>query len=289
MFLRITHLTRYDYSQAVSFAPHALYLRPRETPRQRLHNFTLELSPDARRVATTDAEDNALDWAYFAPATSASKLEFRSDFLVETLDSNPFDFFLKPSALAFPFSYDDTERHTLAPCLAPPRGSNDPQLRAWLAQYLPSPPRDTVQLLTALNTAVRASLLYTRRSEAGIQTAAETLALGRGSCRDYAVFFIALCRLLGLAARFVSGYLHEAPSPAIPNPLPPDMHAWAEVYLPGAGWRGLDPTRGIFCDDAFVPVAHSAIAESVNPIQGNFYSSVPVTSTLHSHITVAKL
>lgn len=289
MFLRIIHLTRYDYAQPVTFAPHAIYLRPRETPRQRLHDFKLDLSPAARRVATSDVEGNALEWAFFAADTRAAALEFRSEFLVETLDANPFDFFLKPSALSFPFTYEPAELYALAPSLAPPAGSDNAQLRAWLATRLSAPPRDTVSFLTALNTAVRQSLAYSRRDEPGIQTPAETLACGGGSCRDYAVFFIALCRTLGLAARFVSGYLHEPPAPDIPNPLPPTMHAWAEVYLPGAGWRGLDPTRGIFCDDHFVPIAHSALAESVNPIQGNFYSAGPVASNLHTTLVIAKL
>jgi transglutaminase-like putative cysteine protease len=287
MFLRISHRTRYDYSSPVSFAPHALYLRPRESSRQRVHDFTLAVTPAAaRNVATTDAEDNALDWAYFAPDTLSAVLEFCTEFLVETLDANPFDFFLKPSASAFPFAYDSAERTTLASCLTPP--SSPAPLRAWLAQHLPSPPRDTVAFLTALNTAVRASLAYSRRDEPGIQNAAETLARGGGSCRDYAVVLIELCRLLGLAARFASGYLHESTSADAKNPPPSAMHAWTEVYLPGAGWRGLDPTRGIFCDDAFVPIAHSVVAESVNPIQGSFYSAVPATSKLSTQLTVSK-
>ena len=289
MFLRVTHVTRYDYSQPVSFAPHALYLRPRETTRQRLHNFDLTLTPAARRVATNDAEDNALDWAYFDASTLAASLEFRSEFLVETLDTNPFDFFLKPAALTFPFSYDAAETFALGPSFIAPAGTDAVQLRAWLNAHLPTPPSDTVAFLSALNAAGRASLAYTRRDEAGIQTPAETLARGSGSCRDYAVFFIALCRQLGLAARFVSGYLHEAPDPGVKNPLPPTMHAWAEVYLPGAGWRGLDPTRGIFCDDSFVPVAHTALAENVNPIQGGFYSAGATTSTLNTRLMIEKL
>jgi transglutaminase-like putative cysteine protease len=286
MFLRVTHVTRYDYSSPVSFAPHALYLRPRETPRQRLHSFDLTITPAARRVATVDAEDNALDWAYFDLNVRAPALEFRSEFLVETLDKNPFDFFLKPAALSFPFAYDAAETFALGPSFTAPPGTDRAQLRAWLDAHLPAPPADTIAFLTALNSAVRASLSYTRRDEPGIQTPSETLARGSGSCRDYAVFFIALCRQLGLAARFVSGYLHEPPDPAVPNPLPPTMHAWAEVYLPGAGWRGLDPTRGIFCDDHFVPVAHTALAENVNPIQGNFFSAGPATSTLSTRLTL---
>ncbi len=289
MFLRITHLTRYDYTQPVSFAPHAIFLRPRETPRQRLHNFELTLSPDARRVPTSDVEGNALEWAYFDVNTLATKLEFRSEFLVETLDTNPFDFFVKPSAFNFPFAYDPAERYVLAPYLAPPAGTDEASLRAWLNRHLPAPPSDTVSFLTALNTAIRHAFGYRRRDEPGIQTPSETLLLGGGSCRDYAVFFIALCRSLGLAARFVSGYLHELADPNLTNPLPPTMHAWAEVYLPGAGWRGLDPTRGIFCDDNFVPVAHAALAESVNPIQGNFYAAGPVASNLHTLLTIDKL
>jgi len=289
MFLRLTHVTRYDYSQPVTFAPHALYLRPRETPRQRLHDFKLDVTPSPRRIATSDAEDNSLDWAWFSPEITATRLEFRSEFMVETLDTNPFDFFLKPSALKFPFTYDDAERYALAPCLALPRGSDSTQLRAWVAQQLPVPPTDVIGFLSALNSAVQASLAYTRRDEPGIQTPTETLSLRSGSCRDYAVFLIAICRHLGLAARFVSGYLHEPPAPGTVNPLPPTTHAWVEVYLPGAGWRALDPTRGIFCDDAYVAVAHSSIAETVNPIQGGFFSTSPVTSHLSLHLTIEKL
>jgi transglutaminase-like putative cysteine protease len=287
MFLRVTHHTRYDYSQPVTFAPHALYLRPRETPRQRVHSFTLSIPLANRRIPTGDAEDNNLEWAYFSAETFSSVLEFHSEFLVETLDANPFDFFLLPHAINCPFVYDEADRFTLAPCLALPRGSDTAQLRTWLAQHLSSPPADTITFLSALNSAVRSAFSYRRRDEPGIQTPTETLASGGGSCRDYAVFLAALCRHLGLAARFVSGYLYELPSADIPNPLPPAMHAWTEVYLPGAGWRGLDPTRGIWCDDSFIPVAHAALAESVNPIQGGFYGSA--SSLLTSHLTLEKL
>ncbi len=289
MFLRLTHLTRYDYSSPVSFAPHALYLRPRESSRQRLHEFALTVSPAARRIATNDPLDNALDWAFFAPEVVAPRLEFRSELMVETLDENPFDFFLRPAAFNFPFAYDEAERVALAPCLTLRADTPVADLRSWLAEHVPAPSGETVQFLIALNRAVQQSLRYTRRDEAGIQSVAATLARRSGSCRDYAVFLIELCRLLGLAARFVSGYLHEPPDPMLVNPLPPTMHAWVEVYLPGGGWRGLDPTRGIFCNDAFIPVAHAAVAESVNPIQGSFYSSTPVTSQLTTVLTIDRL
>lgn len=285
MFLRIIHVTRYEYSQSVTFAPHAIYLRPRESPRQRLHRFDLTLSSPARRVATNDPEGNALEWAYFDASTFAPALEFRAESLVETMDGNPFDFFLQPSALTFPFLYDNGEHYVLTPYLAPPVGTDISALRAWRDQHLPAPPTDTITFITALNSAVKNALNYTVREEPGIQTPSHTLSAGSGSCRDYAVFFIALCRSLGLAARFVSGYLYEPPAPGVTNPVPPTLHAWAEVYLPGAGWRGLDPTRGMFCDDSWVPIAHSAIAESVNPVQGTFFGA-GVTSHMHSHLTL---
>lgn len=289
MFLRLVHLTRYDYPEPVSFAPHALYLRPRETPRQRIHHFELEVLPTARRITTTDPLDNLLDLVFFAPENPATKLEFRSELLVETMDSNPLDFFLKPSALTFPFQYDATERAALSPCLKARADSPDAEfLRNWLTQHLPAPPTETVPYLMALNTAVQRALVYTRRDEQGIHSAAETLTRGSGSCRDYAVLLIELCRALGVAARFVSGYLYEAASSGATPPLPPSMHAWAEIYLPGAGWRGLDATRGIFCNDAFVCVARSPVAENVNPIQGTSYGPATATPQLTTVLSVEK-
>lgn len=289
MFLRLVHLTRYDYPEPVSFAPHSLYLRPRETPRQRIHHFELEVLPTARRITTTDPLDNLLDLVFFAPENPATKLEFRSELLVETLDSNPLDFFLKPSALTFPFQYDATERAALAPCLKARADSPDAEfLRNWLTQHLSAPPTETVPYLMALNAAVQRALVYTRRDEQGIHSAAETLTRGSGSCRDYAVLLIELCRALGLAARFVSGYLYEPSSSGATPPLPPSMHAWAEVYLPGAGWRGLDATRGIFCNDAFVSVARAPVAENVNPIQGTSYGPATATPQLTTVLSVEK-
>lgn len=290
MFIRLTHRTRYEYSEPVSFAPHALFLRPRETSRQRLHHFDLQVTPAARRIATTDPHDNALDWAFFSTEPRSAVLEFHSELLVETLDSNPFDFFLRPSACTFPFAYESTEQVALAPCLALRSDSPPPgELRAWLNTHLPSPPEGTVPYLTALTAAVQRALSYTRREEQGIQSASTTLAAGGGSCRDYAVLLGELCRCQGLAARFVSGYVYEPPVAGVAPPPPAAMHAWTEVYLPGAGWRGLDATRGIFCDDSFVAVAHAAVAECVNPIQGSFYGPSSVTAQLTTQLTIEAL
>lgn len=290
MFIRIKHLTRYAYSRPVSFAPHALYLRPRENQRQRLHDFSLEIAPAARRIATNDPLDNALDWAFFTDESPTTRLEIHTQLMVETLDANPFDFFLKPEAMKFPFRYDAAEQIGLAPCLQPRADSPAPGvLQGWLAEHLLTPPEETLPFLSALNAAVHAALGYVRRDEEGIQSATETLARRGGSCRDYAVFLIELFRSLGVAARFVSGYVHEPPPTDPKDATPAAMHAWAEVYLPGAGWRGLDATRGIFCDDAFVPVAHAAVAESVNPIQGGFFGPAGVTSQLTTVLTVDQL
>jgi transglutaminase-like putative cysteine protease len=290
MFLRLVHLSRYECSEPVSFAPHALYLRPRDTPRQRVHHFELEINPTARRVTTIDPFDNAVDLAFFAPENPTTRLEFRSELLVETLDSNPLDFYLKPTALNFPFRYDAADERSLAPYLEMRVDSPAPQLlRDWFESHLAAPPRETVPFLMALNSAVQGALVYTPRNEQAIQSAAETLALGSGSCRDFAVVLIELCRALGLAARFVSGYLYEPAASGATPPLQPSMHAWTEVYLPGAGWRGLDATRGVFCADAFVRIAHSPAAESINPIQGSFYGPSTASATLTSVLSVEKL
>jgi transglutaminase-like putative cysteine protease len=255
-----------------------------------VHHFALEVTPAARRIATHDPLDNAVEWAFFAPENPARTLEFRSELLVETLDSNPLDFYLKPSALTFPFNYAAADVTALAPCLTPRADSPAPKfLQDWLARHISGAPTETVPYLMALNTAVQRALVYTRRHEQGIQSAAETLARGSGSCRDFAVLLIELCRALGLAARFVSGYLYEPAASGATPPIQPSMHAWAEVYLPGAGWRGLDPTRGIFCDQAFVPIAHAPVAETVNPIQGTFYGPAAVRATLTTDLSVEKL
>ncbi len=289
MFLRISHLSRYDYTEAVSFAPHELYLRPADTPRQRLHQFTLTITPEARRIATTDPLDNAVDWAYFPAGVSARRLEFHSDLLIETLDPNPFDFFLRPDAVNFPFQYDPVEALALAPCLALRLDTPAADLRAWIAREVNPLPSETVPLLMALVAAVHRTVRYTRREEEGIQSVADTFARQSGSCRDQAVFLMEALRMVGLAARFVSGYLYEPAPVRATEVVPPAMHAWTEVYLPGAGWRGLDSSRGIFCNDAFVVIAHAATAETINPVQGTFIGASTVTSTLTTDLKIQRL
>jgi transglutaminase-like putative cysteine protease len=284
MFLRVTHHTKYEYTNLVSFAPHTVYLRPRESEKQRLHEYSLEISPEARRVSSTDVENNSIEWLYFNGQSSF--LDLKSQCLVETLNTNPFDFFLEPNALNFPFNYSQLDLSILKPHLAASDGTNYSEINHWLEKHLHAPPLDSISFIRALNTAVFVSLTYVRRDEEGIQSVHETLERGSGSCRDYAVLLIAICRHLGLAARFVSGYVYEPVNIANPHQTELSMHAWVEVYLPGGGWRGLDPSRGIFCDDTFIAVAHSARAETVSPIRGKFYSAIPAEASLCTNLNI---
>ncbi|WP_221032978.1 transglutaminase family protein [Actomonas aquatica] len=282
MILRITHETRYRYAEPVSLSGHLLYLRPRENSRQRLHHFDLSISPDPILSRVEDPLDNER-WTIRFPENT-DHLDLVSTAVVETLESNPFNFVLDPSAIESPFEYAPELKFALGPYLAPPFDDTQRALQAWLDQNFAERPRNTVEMLTAFSQLIYERLTYVRREERGIQPSLTTLELGGGACRDFAVLFTELCRTLGLAARFVSGYMH-APDGDDHRTIGA-MHAWAEVYLPGAGWKAIDPTHGIWCDDRFVPVAHGAQAEVVNPVQGDYFAPHPVASSLEVSVIV---
>jgi len=246
--------------------------------------FSFAFQPTARVDWMRDDFDNLPASAHFSePGTT---LEIQSRCAVTTADTQPFQFLLRDYAIAFPFDYEPLHRFNLSIYLTPPAQTTQEMLRGWIARHLPDPPPETVAWIAALNRLIFATLRYGRRDEPGIQSAATTVQLGTGTCRDYAVVLIECCRTLGVAARFVSGYVFD---PAADDTGPGDMHAWAEVFLPGAGWRGLDPTHGIFCNSAYVPVAHAVVAESVNPIQGSFSSATPTTAVLTTEVRVRRL
>lgn len=282
LILHITHETVYRYSEPVLLSPHLLYLRPRETSRQRIRRYDLQISPIPNYSKTMDPLENELWHARFP--TPTTELSVRSDLEVETRDTNPFDFVLEDYAVESPFTYDPVLAFALAPYLMPPFDDTQDELRAWVKRNFLERPKNTLDMLNAFCRVLHGELKYERREAPGIQTSIETLRRGQGACRDFAVLFTELCRTLGLAARYVSGYIGSAQGDE--KVADNAMHAWAEVYLPGAGWKGIDPTNGIWCDDRFVAVAHGAQAESVNPIQGAFSNANPVQTELSVKVTV---
>ncbi len=285
MKLRVTHLTRYHYDKPVGFTPHFLYLRPRESAVLRVPDYSIDVQPGGKVVHVRDAQDNNMARAYIWER--GDTLVIDSKFTAETLDTNPFDFLLKPYAIKFPFSYDPRFDFALSPYLIAPPEPVQIALRTWLTTHFPEPPDETVPYVTQLADLFFSSIAYARREEEGIQTSLETIALGTGACRDTAVFACELFRTLGVAARFVSGYLYAPPGDD--HTSRGAMHAWIEIYLPGAGWKAIDPTHGVFCDDCYIPVAHSATPESVNPIQGVIANDEPATSTMDAEIIIEKL
>jgi transglutaminase-like putative cysteine protease len=286
MKLRVSHLTRYEYDREVGFGSHILYLRPRESVDQRLLFHRLSVQPDARLIPLRDAQDNNFIQAHFWEHAAA--LNIRSEFEVERQFPNPFDFLLEISALSIPFRYEEGLLPVLAPCLATTddTGEETLRLRAWLDEHFVDRPSETIPFLSALNQLLYQQLGYLRREEGAVQAPRLTLELGGGACRDYAWLFVALARTLGIAARFVSGYLH---APNDDRRSAGAMHAWAEVYLPGAGWRGLDPTHGIWCDDNFIAVAHAARAQAVNPVQGSLFTAGAAHARLHVDVRVERV
>ncbi len=284
MRIQIEHRTRHRYDRPVSFGDHALYLRPRDGHLQRVRSFEVRTVPDSRQRWVRDVHGNTVLVVGFGLAES-DLLEFDARIEVESEDHNPFDFILEPRAASFPFSYDAYERSALVPFLAGRGTAGELAVLDWFYAAVPEPNAsdDVVRFLSDLNAALRRDIRYQRRDDPGIQEPDTTLSLRSGSCRDLAVLFISCCRQLGLAARFVSGYLHARPAAGggeSDNRAAGSMHAWAEVYLPGAGWKGFDPTNGILADGFFVPSAVTHDPAGVDPIQGKFFSRVPAGSVM---------
>lgn len=262
---KILHRTYYNFSAAVRLEPHALRLRPREGHELRIESSTLEITPPATLRWHRDVEDNSVAIATFdAPA---NQLVIESEVIIQQYNQAPLDFLVADYAMDYPFAYTPEDMVVLSPYMNvtehPARGL----LTEWVANLWQSGERlQTYALLQRISVHIYQTLSYQLREEPGVQSAAETLARGTGSCRDFASLFMEAARCLGLASRFVSGYLHTPPSTINFGAT----HAWAEVYLPGAGWKGFDPTIGEIVGTNHIAVAVARLPESVPPIAGSF-------------------
>lgn len=266
------HKTTYRYDRPVELSPHVVRLRPAPHCRTPILSYSLTVFPETHFINwQQDPQSNYLARLVFPEPTRRFQVEV--DLVAEMVVINPFDFFLEPSANTYPFDYEPGLAHELQPYLeTEPAG---PRVQAFLAE-IDRTPQSTVDFLVAVNQRLRHEVAYIVRMEPGIQTCEDTLAWRRGSCRDSAWLLVQLLRHLGLAARFVSGYLiqlvaDEKPldGPAGPERDFTDLHAWTEVYLPGAGWVGLDPTSGLFAGEGHIPLACSPQASSAAPITGS--------------------
>lgn len=267
----LDHVTRYQYDEPVTLGPHVVRLRPAPHTRTPILSYSLDIKPAAHFINWQ--QDPFGNWlARLIFTEPVRELSVAVDLVCELTVINPFDFFVEDYAENFPFTYSPDLAKELAPYLevSPP----GPLLQAWLDKNRPVdiPINDA---LVGINRSLEADIDYRLRLEPGIQSTEETLSLASGSCRDSGWLLVEIMRHYGLAARFVSGYLVQlvpdikaVDGPAGPTEDFTDLHAWTEVYLPGAGWVGLDPTSGLFASEGHIPLACTPFPSSAAPISG---------------------
>jgi transglutaminase-like putative cysteine protease len=267
MLLRIDHITEYRYRKSVGLTPHRLRLHPRGVPGLRILRSELRIHPGEHTLRwSLDAEGNAIGLVTFP--NESDRLRIDSTLLLEQQITNPFDFLLEGRALRLPLSYDERERQFLTPFLQSSDPESAREISLLLEPFLRGvSARDlTLDFLTAFNRAIPALFRYSLRHEPGVQTAEETITRREGTCRDFAHLFIESVRTVGLAGRYVSGYLCSSPGSTRED----HTHGWCEVYLPGAGWRGFDPTNGVLAGAHHVAVATSLLAGDIPPVEGSY-------------------
>lgn len=261
--LRIIHETEYHYHQPVVFGQHLAMLRPREGHDLHIDRAALEIEPKASVRWRRDIYGNSIAVIDFeAPA---KKLRLFSEVVVDIYDDEPRKGLIDPRVKFYPFQYAADEQLEIVPYRVPSYPHDGQAVQDWLFQlYKPGDVIETFELLKNLNTRIFESFGYSRREEAGVQLPCQTLSLGTGSCRDFAVFMMEAARHLGFAARFVTGYIlmgegqHGA------------THAWTEIYITGMGWRGFDPTNNK--EDSFEHVSVGVAREhdKVSPLSGSW-------------------
>ena len=249
MTLRVSlqHTTRYRYDRPVALGPHEIRLTPAPACRTPVASYSLAVKPERHSMHWyQDAAGNQVARVVFQEKTPL--LEITVELAADLTAINPFEFLVDPAASHYPFAYPEASRHELASFLAVAESGE--LLRDWLQRFQASEKphgRGTVALLVRVNEQLMQDIAYVTRPEHGVQSCEETLKLRRGSCRDSGWLLAQILRHLGFAARFVSGYLIQLAggSPDAPTTDRADLHAWAEVYLPGAGWVAFDPTSGL--------------------------------------------
>lgn len=268
--LTVDHRTTYRYHREVAFGEHRLMFRPRDSHDLRLLDARLTLSPQAEVRWYHDVFGNSVSVASFSQ--SADTLYLESQIVIDRFPLETPEFPIETYAQTIPFSYPASEVPDLGRTIERHYTDPDRRVTEWTRQFIHSGETDTEEFLVSVTRAIKDSFAYEERHEPGVQMPVETLDLGSGTCRDYALFMMEAVRSVGLAARFVSGYLYD---PALDGgggdvTGAGATHAWVQVYLPGAGWIEFDPTNGSHGGHNLVPIAVAREPRQAMPVYGTF-------------------
>lgn len=272
MLLSIEHGTTYRYARPVEFGLHKLMIRALEGHDVQIRQSGLAISVPHRIRWLQDIFGNSV--ALVELLEPGSELQIHSSLQVEQFNTDPFDFVLDRNAVEFPFRYMAEDAHDTAPFLRRHHPEDESAIRAWVRPFLDAKGRGkTLDFFTVLTKSIPIAFQYNVREEPGVQSPGQTLNLRTGSCRDFALLFMEAARLMGVAARYVSGYLCRADAGGTLAQASDATHAWVELYLPGAGWKGFDPTCGILAADYHVRTAVTRAPEQAVPVNGTFKGS----------------
>jgi len=270
--LRIHHNTTYRFAQPVSLGPHRLMLRPRENRDLRLASFNVSIAPTATITWAQDVSGNAIATANFQTMTDTLVIDSVAELQLNAAAWPVFD--IAASAIFFPFRYSNDEWADIGALAVQQYADPNGQLRDWAQSFVRGTPTDTLSLLKDLSAGVPSQISYQSREDEGTQSPSQTLDRGWGSCRDFAVLFAEAVRSLGFGARIVSGYLYNPDQNAIGSggagSTHGTTHAWAEVYIPGAGWITFDPTNRGVGGFNLIPVAVGRDIRQIVPVAGSF-------------------
>jgi len=289
ILLRVRHTTVYSYRRPVRLGEHRLMLRPRDSHDLRLASSRLAIEPRPELRWMHDVFSNSIAVADFERAPAVERLSIDSDMVVEHYAPEALEYPIETYARHLPFSYPPDERPDLGRSAEPHYSDPDHRVGLWAQRFLERRgSSETWAVLTAMTEAIGAEITYERRDEEGVQSPVETLERGAGSCRDIAVLLMEAARHLGLAARFVSGYLYDPANDSGGGLLGTGTtHAWAQIYLPGAGWVEFDPTNGIVGGPSLIRVAVVRDPAQCVPVSGAFFGDAADATGLEVNVTVS--